>query len=404
LTNTTDSNGQRPAASEHSWRPRDIVQLATTPPERPLIGGLVYRQKRCALLSGETESLKTWLALILAKAEMDAGYPVAWADVDAMGPADLLDRRRVLGVAKRTIERQFLYYAPEEQLKDGRLDDVRAEIIEGGVRLFVVDAFNPFLNLHGLDPLSTDDVESFWREIADPIAAAGATPTLLDHVSKNAETRGKYSYGSERKASGAIVHIGFRTLEVFGRGRTGRALLTTHKDRPGYLPRPTIGRLALTSDGENVSYELEADRARATDKFRPTHLMERVSHTLERQDGPVSVTWIEQNVQGNVPHLRTAVQVLSADGYLDNKKTPRGSQVTSIRPYREADDDVLKGADDTPSTPRPNPVPELVSVAHDPTPSTRPLLKEDGDGRRSTTPSNDHVHTTSASEFDGLPL
>ena len=139
---------------EHSWQPHNLVEFAANPPEPPTIGGLVYRAKR-VLLSGETESLKTWLALILAKAEMDAGYAVAWADLDAMGAGELLDRLRLLGVSDETIAAQFLHYEPTETLKHGRLDDVCALLRDRAVRLFVVDAFNPMLNLHGLDPHST---------------------------------------------------------------------------------------------------------------------------------------------------------------------------------------------------------------------------------------------------------
>jgi hypothetical protein len=71
----------------HSWTASSLVARAATPPEPPTIGGLLYPAKR-TLLSGETESLKTWLALILAKAELDAGYAVAWADLDAMGAGE----------------------------------------------------------------------------------------------------------------------------------------------------------------------------------------------------------------------------------------------------------------------------------------------------------------------------
>src|SRR5262249_30359214 len=159
------------------------------------------------LLSGETEALKTWTALILAKAEMDIGLPVAWADLDAMGAGELLARLRALGVADETIARLFLYYEPTEALKEGRLEDVCALLRERGVRFFAIDAFNTMLALHGLDPMQTPDVEAFWREVADPLTEAGAAPALLDHVTKNANSRGKYAYGSERKASGAIVHL-----------------------------------------------------------------------------------------------------------------------------------------------------------------------------------------------------
>jgi hypothetical protein len=324
---------------EHSWIPGSLISRAANPPEPPTIGGLLYPAKR-TLLSGETESLKTWFALILAKAEMDAGYPVAWADLDAMGADELLARLRALGVADEVVHSMFLLYEPSERLVDGLLAEVCDEIAGRGVRLFVVDAFNPMLNLHGLDPGKTPDVETFWREIATPITQAGAAPTLLDHVTKNADGRGKYAYGSERKASGAIVHLGFEINGQFKRGGTGRAVLRTHKDRPGFLPRPTIGRLVLVSDGENVTYSLERDRSHDGDRFRPTVLMERVSRKVELEFEPVALLWIEENVTGNRDARRTAVDVLVDEGFLEESKGARGARLfRSVRPYREDEDD-----------------------------------------------------------------
>lgn len=378
----------------HSWHPQNIVARAANAPERPTIGGLLYALKR-VLLSGETESLKTFLALILAKAEMDAGYFVAWVDLDAMGPAELLARLQALGVDKDTIAHQFLYYEPTEALRQGRLDDVCALLRELGVRLLIGDAFNPWLNLHGLDPHSTSDVETFWREVATPIAETRAAPTLLDHVVKNADNRSKYAYGSERKASGAHLHIGFRLLEPFSRGGTGRTLLITHKDRPGFLPRPTIGRLVLTSDGDAIRYELEADHSRDSDKFRPTILMQRVSRKLEDHPEPVSQTWIEKNVDGKAAGLRTAVEILVDEGYLAKQEASRGWKLTFARAYSEADDPVLQWEDETASQPRPNRVPNLVSVPHEPTASPRPLRKEDADAIRSGTASPNGVPSPS---------
>ena len=120
--------------------------------------------------------------MILTKAELDAGYSVAWADLDAMGPAAILERLQALGVSDDAIDQRFLYFEPAESLINDVLEDVTGEIIDRGIRLFVIDAFNPMLSLHGLDPSSTPDIETFWREVADPLCRAGAAPTLLDHV------------------------------------------------------------------------------------------------------------------------------------------------------------------------------------------------------------------------------
>ena len=346
-----------PFGEPHSWTSSSLIDRAANPPEPPTIGGLLYPAKR-TLLSGETESLKTWLALILAKAELDAGYSVGWADLDAMGVDELLARLRALGVSDDDIHQRFLYYDPTERLVDHLLDDVCGEIAERQIRLFVIDAFNPMLSLHGLDPGSTPDIETFWREIATRITAAGAAPTLLDHVVKNVEGRGKYAYGSERKASGAIVHVGFRLIEPFSRGATGRTILATHKDRPGYLPRPTIGRLVLISDGSAVTYELEEDHSRQGDKFRPTVLMERVSIRLEGQSEARSQTWVEENVKGKVGPLRTALEELVEEGFVLREDTSRGHGFTSIRPFRESDDEPDPVPTPSPEfSPRPDPVP-----------------------------------------------
>jgi hypothetical protein len=353
----SDAQSEPPAGT---WAPRSLIELASNPPEPPTIGGLLYPGKR-TLLSGETESLKTWLALILAKAEMDAGFPVAWVDVDAMGSGELLARLRALGVPDYVVDRLFAYYEPAEQLIGDVLAEVRAHIVERGIRLFVIDAFNPMLSLHGLDPSSTPDVETFWREVATPLTTAGAAPTMLDHVVKNPDSRGKYSYGSERKASGAIVHVGFKLLEPFARSTTGRALLTTHKDRPGYLPRPAIGRLVLASDGEQVAYTLEADRSRSGDAFRPTHVIEKISTFLETQDEPVTRREIERQVDGKAEAKRIAIDVLVNEGFARQMDGPNRSKlVEHVRPYRETDDD------DEPTKPgaspvRPECVPDLIS-------------------------------------------
>jgi hypothetical protein len=371
----------QPDAQRHTWIPQSLIQLAQNPPAPPTIGNILYPGKR-TLLSGETESLKTWLALILAKAEMNIENPVAWVDLDDMGAGAILQRLRAINVPDNTIDQFFLYYQPEQRLKDKLLDDVLMQLTVTGTRLMIIDAFNPALNLHGLDPNSTPDIETFWREIADPIAKTGTAPLLLDHVTKNAETRGKYAYGSERKASGATVHLGTHTLTTLAIGTTGRTILTVHKDRPGYLPRPTLGVLTIESDGAWITYKLDADKSHTPDGFRPTVLMEKVSRRLEQETGPVSLTWVENNVTGKRDAIRTAITLLHQDGHIEQTPGPRNTrQITSLNPYREVDEPTE--TDRAPTAPHRAPKLGQFGLS---TPSITPLpLKGEGDGGAVTT-------------------
>jgi hypothetical protein len=326
----------------HSWRPQNLIALAANPPEPPTIAGLLYPAKR-TLLSGETESLKTWFALILAKAELDAGFAVAWADLDAMGAGAILERLQALGVADYVIAERFLYFDPEERLVGDRLGDVCSLLLDRAVRLFIIDAFNPILNLHGLDPNSTTDIEQFWRVVCGPICKTGAAPTLLDHVAKTGD---RSAYGSERKGSGAHVHLGFQLKKALTRGGTGYATLTTKKDRGGHLPRPKLGQLMLKSDGEFVTYRLEPGQPTG-DKFRPTVLMERVSDYLERRNDQVPRKSIEEDVTGDAKGIRTALDVLAEEEFVVETSGAHSARLyESIRPYRQADDEPVAADDD----------------------------------------------------------
>ncbi len=208
----------------HTWHPASLITLAANPPAPPTIGGMLYPGKRI-LLSGETESPEDMVGADPLQGRDGRRVLRRLGRPGRDGLRRLLARLRALGVTDDVISSRFLYYEPAERLINDVLVDVIGAITERKIRLFVVDAFNPMLSLHGLDPSSTPDIETFWREVADPICRAGAAPTLLDHVAKNAGASSRYAYGSERKASGAIVHIGFRLLTTLTRGGEGRALL-----------------------------------------------------------------------------------------------------------------------------------------------------------------------------------
>lgn len=325
----------------HSWVALDLAELGVHKPEPPAIGGLLYPGRR-HVFSGEAEAGKSWLLLAVAADEIREGRGVVWLDADGMGASDVLERLRNLGLEDEAISRLFAYLEPEEAITPAAAEHVRNLLGERQGRLLVFDAFNSALTLHGLDPNSTVEVERFWRDVVDPFASSGVAVALPDHVVKQREARGKYAYGSERKHSGAEVHLGMVAVEPFGRGRTGRAKLTVHKDRPGSIERPSPGLFVLTSDPTDgrCRWEVEPDSS-VTEKgdFRPTHLMERVSRYLEGSDKPRSRKAIEENVKGKAEYVRQAIDALIAGGYAIEFTGDHGARLVKLEtPFREHDE------------------------------------------------------------------
>jgi hypothetical protein len=330
-------------APPHSWTPLDLVALKADPPAPPTIAGLLYPGRR-HVLSGEPETMKSWAALVFCAIELRAGRTTLVVDFE-MGAAATLERLRDLGLAEEEIAR-FLYIAPDEPLGDGAvLGDVRALLAEHRPSLIVVDSFTGALEIHGFDPNSGVEVERFYRTVVGPLQEHGAAVALLDHVTKDKATRARFSIGSERKLAGIDIHLGLELIRPFGRGKSGLVKIVTHKDRPGHLARPKAAELELTSDPTTglVSWQIRpADPADNERPFRPTNLMEKVSLYVGAHVGELpSRNDVEKNVIGKGEFVRQAIDVLLAEGYLDEEEGPRNARLLrSLKPYREAEDDV----------------------------------------------------------------
>lgn len=326
--------------SPSSWLPIDLVERAARPPEPPDIVGLFYRGSN-HLLSGESEALKTWLALIAATDELRAGRGVLWIDGDDVGPGAVLERLRLLGADDEAIAACFAYIAPDEPLDPGTLPGLLNAARKCDCWLAVLDGFNPLLHLHGLDPNSGTDVETFYR-LVDPIRKLDIANLLTDNVVKNREARGSWAIGSERKRSKADVHLGMRTLEPLSRasGR-GRARIEVHKDRPGHLERPSPGLLVIENADAGLVWRIDQDEShRADGEFRPTNLMEKVSRWLEPQPEPQSRNQIESAKLGKAEYVRIAIDCLIREGYAVEFQGARGARLVRLeRAFREADDE-----------------------------------------------------------------
>ena len=327
--------------SGHTWGAVDLIAADARTPEPPSIAGLFYPGRR-HVVSGEAEAGKSMLLLAASVDEIRAGHGVVWVDTDSMGAGPTLERLRHLGLDDEQIARLFAYLEPAEPLSALATEHVCGLIRDRDCRLVVYDAFNSALTLHGYDPASTPDVEAFYRRACDPFCRLGAAVVLPDHVVKVKEARGKYAYGSERKHSGADVHLGMTAIDAFARGRVGKAKLTVHKDRPGFLERPSPGLFVLSSDPESgrCAWRLEPDHSITTEgEFRPTGLMEKVSRHLEHAGEPCSHNQIQLALKGKTDYKRLAIAALVQEGFATEFHGENRTRFVKLeRPFREADE------------------------------------------------------------------
>ena len=212
-----------------NWQALNLAADGVRPPARPPdIGGLLYTGKRHGI-SGPPESIKTVVAWILALEHVRAGNTVAVVDFE-MGPYATRRLLLDLGFTLDEIRDHVVYY---ESPGEPDAADITA-MVEANVTLVVIDATAGAYDASGLDDNKRADVERFARAWVRPLFDVGITTVLIDHVTKNTETRGKYMIGSERKLGGVDVHLG---LELVGkpltRGGSAVVKVHVHKDRPG---------------------------------------------------------------------------------------------------------------------------------------------------------------------------
>ena len=321
----TDQPGQ-------SWQPIDLSTVERLPAVRPTMAGNLFYPGGRHLLSGEPESGKSWLALHWCVEQIRAGAYVVWIDFET-DPRFMAERLRCLGVTDEEL-RRFTYLQPWEPVTSRGVAEVIAWILETYKPTVVVfDAFAGLLDLHGLDSNKAMDIERGYRTIVEPWRKDGAATGVIDHVVKNTESRGRFTTGSERKLGAVDVHIGLRLSEPFGRGREGKAKVTIHKDRSGFLPRPLFGYFSMASDEEGVVSRIEV--LEGEDDFKPTHLMQKVSAYLERE-GERSRNQIETEVEGKAEYVRKAIDLLVLEECISERKGERNARLfASIKPYLE---------------------------------------------------------------------
>ncbi len=292
-------------------------------------------------LSGEPESLKSWLAQVAIAQALGDGMAVMYLDFEG-DAAEIVSRLRALGVSDTAMLARLSYHRPEAPMTSQLVDQVIASAADANVAVCVIDGCQAAMGASGLDSNSAKDFYQWWNRLGRRLQTETHGPmVVVDHVVKNAENRGQYAAGTGQKLAAVDCHLGLELVEAFGHGMTGRAKIVLHKDRPGRLRRRAagtlLGRLVLESDSVTgaVRHSIEPPAADGDGKFRPTALMERVSRYVEEAQTPPTKRQIRAEVIGKEKYLMEATDRLHEEGYLAREASGRQTVYRSLRPFRE---------------------------------------------------------------------
>lgn len=344
-----DEDHVEPAKERSSWYPRPLDLDGEAEEVIPSFLArndghrLFYTGKINALL-GESESGKTWVALLAVKQALEIEQKVIYLDFEDSGKG-ILGRLRSLGVEDRRFK-TFTYANPDQNLTlDERIDLVDA-LQEIQPDLIIVDGVNAAMTLLNLELTSNRDATFFSQQLLRPLALSGACVITIDHVPKSKDNRGNYAIGAQAKRAdinGCALAVS--VVQPFGRGMNGELILKVTKDRPGAVREHSkeatfAGRVLLNSTHEGiVTMKVESPQMGEVNRTRPTHLMEEVSKTLEAALTPLSKNAVEKAIKGKAEWVRIAIQVLIDEKFVGIENGSRNAlNLKSLRPYRQEDD------------------------------------------------------------------
>ncbi len=358
-----------------SWDPVDLDTILDGTYEPPVATIMPRTDGLCLIypglvhsFHGESESGKSLVMQYAAAQLLKSGGDVLYVDYES-DAASVVGRLRELGAGTEEIRAHFTYIRPETKPGAEKWERLLARRFVLAVIDGVTDAFATF----GLDSNSNDDVTAWVRFMPKTLAdRTGAGVVVIDHVTKDSGTRGRFAMGGQAKMSGLtgaayIVDV----LVPLGRGRRGELVLRIGKDRPGsirgQLPPPVEARKDRTEavahivvdsgpSGINVTMGTPdplvvpgRPRRDESGRVRYPEVMEKVSKRVELSgEQGMTRTAIKDAKAGNKDRVVAATDELVRLGYLVGKdgRDPNGHGVRLVvapgrAPYRVVEDPLL---------------------------------------------------------------
>jgi hypothetical protein len=227
---------------ESSWKPialKDYYDGLFATPIATILkrtdgNGLIY-SGRVHSIYGESESGKSWVAQIASAEMLKDDKKVIYIDFES-DPSDVVGRLKSLGVSRANLLQYFTYIRPDGP-RDADDPYWQAILESGSAELIIIDGVTESLTMWGGETKDNDAITRWMRIFPRTVAtASGAAVVLIDHITKNAETRGRFAIGGQAKLAtidGAAYLV--EPLEALAPGRVGSLTMRVTKDRPGYI-------------------------------------------------------------------------------------------------------------------------------------------------------------------------
>lgn len=295
-------------------------------------GGALFYPGKVNGIAGPSGEGKSWVAMLTAHQEMEAGHAVVYLDFED-GIVGVLSRfLDDLGTAPEVLRRQFTYVHPEERLSTTAAAGLAATIRSLEPSLVVVDSTGESMALEGAKPNDDDETARWFRHVPQRIASLGPAVLVVDHVVKS-DDGGLWPIGSQRKRA-AINGAQYiqRVVEPFSRGNPGHSKLVCAKDRHGnYAIGDLVGTFRLTDAGQ---FELHAAVSHVTDEqAQHQQLMRRAHEFIEANPRALAGDIREALRPVKDKTVDAAVRDLIKGRYVSVKTEGRAKKHTVEKPF-----------------------------------------------------------------------
>jgi bifunctional DNA primase/polymerase-like protein/AAA domain-containing protein len=306
-----------------SWAPIDPGPILDGTYQPPLAQLFPRNDGHCLLyrglvhsFHGESESGKSLIAQGEVARVLTDGGTAAYIDFES-DATSVYGRLRDMAAPENALRTRFTYRRPDtDPFSMPGEREAFARLLADPLDLVIIDGVTDALSVFGASSNDMDEVTNVMRRFMRRVAQrTGAAVVMIDHVTKDADTRGRHAVGSQAKLNGldGAAYV-IEVAEVLGQDLRGAVTMRVGKDRPGGV-RPHAGawrktdrtQLAATvivdSTGDGIHITVEAPDVEAVagggpDRFdkakaRLTGVMEALSNHMQNSPGPLSKTNVD---------------------------------------------------------------------------------------------------------------